>query len=731
MPRDQISNTFIAGEWSPLTLGMKDQARYQQCAEEIENALVLIQGGVTRRWGTHYRAAAKFPSLAVRCMPWRFSVSQTYLLELGNNYARFYTNSAQIEDPSVPGTPLEAATPWTAAQLVDLEWVQYADTAIIVHPNVVPYRITRVSSTLWKIQAAPFIVFPSSEIGLKPAAGLTLSALTGAITLTASAASFLLADVGRPVVADLGEATITGFTSTTVVNATVVAPFLGLTHLSGAWTILESPKTTLTLTAINNRLNGGATLTLGAAGWRASDVGSYVIALDGEIEIIGFTSTTVVTGRIREVLSNGSTTLAGDVIQSEAWSVEPKTWSAARGYPRAVGLYEQRLIFAGSAAEPLSLWASPPGRIYDLSRGVRAASGFAQSIVAYDMSTIMHLVAAPTTLLALTASAEMSAGAGNDDALTATNIRPRAGSLHGSSSARPVFVGTDLIMAQAGGTKLRALAYQLSENALWAPDITWQSEHLFRSGSFDLAYSAVPQPQLYCVTGDGNLNACGLYRNVGVLEHDVLAWTHQTTQGEFLSCATIREGNEDQLWLAVRRTINGSPVTYIETADYTLHTDCAITGSGPANTVWSGFAHLEGEEVMVKGDGIKKGLFTVSGGQITLPEAVTSIEAGFEYDSSVTIPDIEIIGGTIGGSKVRVHEVLVDVLDTIGLEVAGDDLRWNTFGPAVLDSAPAPFTGQKAADPMGWNRGRVRLRQLHPYNWTVRRVTRRYVVNAG
>ena len=723
---ETTQSAFAAGEWSPLMLGRTDLPRFQQCCTELENALVLIQGGATRRWGTRYIAPAKYTDKQVRLMAFRFSVTQAYVLELGDLYARFYTQSSRIESP--PGTPIEAVTPWTEAMLPDLEWVQYGDTAIVVHPSVVPYRIVRITSTQWKIQAAPFIVYPSAESGLSPATTATLSAASGAITITSGVAAFLNADVGRTVIADIGEAVITGFTSTTQVNATATG-FQATAYASGEWTITESPKTTLTLTVFTNKKNGAATLTLGAAGWRAGDVGSYVGVEDGLIQITGFTSTTVVSGRVREVCKSG--TAAGDVIASESWTLEPKTWNSTRGYPRAVALHEQRLMFGGTVAEPVRLWSSPTGLIYDMSRGVRDAAGFYQDFFAYDMSSIMHLVSAPTTLLALTGSAEMTAGTGSDDAMTPTNIRPRTGALNGASACRPLFVNNDLIYAQDGGTKIRALAWQQTENALWSPDISWEAEHLLQAGVTELAYTKRPHPQLYGIRSDGLLVACGLYRQTGILEHDVLGWSRQTTQGGFISCATIPYGTEDQLWLAVQRTVGGSTVTYIELADYTLSTDCAVTGTGAASSSWAGFDHLEGLTVDVLGDGREMTDKVVTAGAVTTDRDVTAIEAGLPFYSALTLPGIEPTGASFGGAKLRVHEVIVDLYDTIGLEIQGADQRWFRFGPEVLDQPPPAVTGKRRDINMNWDDGSVRIRQIHPYKWTVRRITRRYTVNEG
>ena len=126
--------------------------------------------------------------------------------------------------------------------------------------------------------------------------------------------------------------------------------------------------------------------------------------------------------------------------------------------------------------------------------------------------------------------------------MTPTNIRPRTGALNGASACRPLFVNNDLIYAQDGGTKIRALAWQQTENALWSPDISWEAEHLLQAGVTELAYTKRPHPQLYGIRSDGVLVACGLYRQTGILEHDVLGWSRQTT-GE-LSLRDYPHGTE-------------------------------------------------------------------------------------------------------------------------------------------------------------------------------------------
>ena len=458
------------------------------------------------------------------------------------------------------------------------------------------------------------------------------------------------------------------------------------------------------------------------------------------IEVTLFTSTTVVSARVCEVLTDSIAVPFTTQAQSGSWSLEPKTWSATRGYPRAIALAEQRSIFGGSLSEPVTIWASPTGFVYDLSRGeTRQAAGFTVRFFGSDMSTIMHLISTPKTLIALTASAEMSAGTGNDEPMSSTTIRPRTGSVNGSSACRPVIVNNDIWFAQDGGLKIRALGFTLLEDAFWSPDISWQSEHLFSSGVKELAYSKDPYPLAYAVMLGGTIAACAVSRQAGTLQHDILAWSPQTTDGKFESIATARSGSEDQLWMVVNRTINGVTKRYVEVADWNLQTDCAITGTaGSPTSTWSGVDHLEGKTVQILGDGAECANQVVSAGSVMTafasglvgaPRPVSAVEIGLPFIATLTVPDIEAVGNSFGGAAVRAHRVFIDVVDTIGLELQTDPLKWIDFGATAFDNPPAAYTGKKDTSNMGWDGGPVTVRRIHPYKAYIRRIIRKYTVN--
>ncbi len=91
-------NSFNSGELSPLLNAREDLAKYQNGCSIMENLIPLPQGGAQKRPGTKYIAEVKTSSLATRVLPFEFSTSQSYIIEAGNQYMRFFTSGAAVLD---------------------------------------------------------------------------------------------------------------------------------------------------------------------------------------------------------------------------------------------------------------------------------------------------------------------------------------------------------------------------------------------------------------------------------------------------------------------------------------------------------------------------------------------------------------------------------------------------------------------------------------------------------
>ena len=118
MPKQLLSiPSFTAGELSSSMEGRTDFAKYFNGASNIENFVVLPHGPITRRPGTYFVSEVKTSANSTRLIPFTFSTEQTYVLEFGNQYIRFFKDNGQITEGNKTITPehwsdLTGSIPW-------------------------------------------------------------------------------------------------------------------------------------------------------------------------------------------------------------------------------------------------------------------------------------------------------------------------------------------------------------------------------------------------------------------------------------------------------------------------------------------------------------------------------------------------------------------------------------------------------------------------------------------
>ncbi len=97
MPRIQgLTPSFNSGELSPRLAARLDFIKYPSGVETCENLIPLSEGGLMRRSGTRYVAELKSSSVKGRIKKFQFSVTQAYILEMGEKIMRFFRNQGQI-----------------------------------------------------------------------------------------------------------------------------------------------------------------------------------------------------------------------------------------------------------------------------------------------------------------------------------------------------------------------------------------------------------------------------------------------------------------------------------------------------------------------------------------------------------------------------------------------------------------------------------------------------------
>lgn len=810
MPRVVYPQTnFTGGEITPKLRGRVDIPPVQNGAETLANVLCVAQGGAMRRWGLQFVAESKVSANRSRLIPFIFNSEQAYMIEAGDGYARFYDqDGGQIESG---GLPYELVLPFNEEQILAADYTQGGDTMFLLNVSVYPQRLRRITDNQWSINDTPFITEPFAEIGIKPAAALTLSsAAVGSRTFTAGAAVFLETDVGRYILSGGGAGEITGYTSTTVVTVNVLQAFDSTSIASGDWTLDGSPIAycqpsgtgpigeSITLTISDNAGGSPATITaisrvgeevtvetaaahgfslsmsvvisgcnppeyngtyaidsmpsstsftyttlaspgvgtgFGLAmplifsttpGWRTDDVGKYVRINGGVARITGHVSTSVVDAEVLQEM------ISAVPAPAMAWSIEASLWDAERGYPRTGTIYEQRLWLAGSLSNPLTVWGSVLAEYLDFLTGPLATDAVSYLASTDRFDPILQLTHCKC-LVALTAGADFTFGAGSETAIGPTNPpKVTEQSNWGSASIAPERVGGELMKVQAGNQRLRAMSPDQYDARNYGDfDLSALAEHLYRVGITQISYQRTPEPVLWHVLEDGRMAALSIDR-----EQSLIATTQILTDGFFEDVATFPGTGGEQTWAIVRRTVDGQTVRYIERFTPGRQTDACITGtSGPGSATWDGLDHLEGCEVDCVADGVDMGTFTVEGGEITLPRIAYEVEIGLNYVSTVKTltPEIGTSTGSSQGASCRINLTTIRLFETIGGKLEGTELQARKLGLAAHDTALQPFSGDVYETGLGWNKGvaQLTITQDRPLPFHVLGVFYKITVNEG
>ncbi len=710
---------FTAGELTQRLFGRTDLGRYDNGATTVENFLVQPHGGLSRRPGTRYIAEVKTSSAKTRLIRFQFNVEQVYVIEMGNNYMRFYKDGGQIVDGS--SNAIELTTTYTTAQVPDVKFAQTADVMYLVHPAHPPRKLTRSSHTSWSI----------TDVDLKRGAmldpNITTTTLlangrTGNVNITASASLFTSNDVGRLVQLHKGFAKITSITSATVAVAAVQELEDGRTELMPTYATntisFHEGDPDSTGLEHNDRLEdtAGNFIDQGfEVGMRVTLTGSTSNNFSNLL-VVAVTDTTLVIAPGNDLASEAAgdnVTLVGSLVADKKWRLGAFFIGS---YPSTVAFYEQRLVFAGTSNQPQTMFFRQSGDFENFEIGTDADDGLQYTIGSNEVNVIRYLVSSSQLVVGTSGGEFVVRASGFDEPLTPTNTQIKQQTTFGSAPIQPLLIGNSTLFIQRAKRKLRELAFSSESDSYVAPDMTILAEHITEGGIEEMAYQQEPDSVAWLVRADGVL-ACMTFRR----EEQVVAWHRHIIGGSFGSGNAVVESvatipgdiDEDQVWVIVKRTINGATKRYVEylsgfdfgtDVGNAFFVDSGLTYSGSAATTISGLNHLEGQSVAILADGAAHANKTVSSGAITLDRSVTKAQIGLPFTSKLETLRIDA-GSAMGssqGKNKRIGEVTVRLFRTVGLKIGTSSTELDTIpfrsSSDNMDTALSLFTGDKTAE---------------------------------
>ena len=259
----------------------------------------------------------------------------------------------------------------------------------------------------------------------------------------------------------------------------------------------------------------------------------------------------------------------------------------------------------------------------------------------------------------------------------------------------------------------------------------------------DGAYAQEPDSCLYFVRSDGKI-ICLTY----IPEQKVFAWSHIVTDGAYESVAAITQGNYDRVYAVVRRTVSGSTRRYIEVFDIDRHSnsqqdyhmlDSYIEKNGTKSATISGLSHLNGKKVLVLADGYyyDEKTYTVSNGQITLPEAVTRAVVGLPYTMTIEQANFDAgntDSGTLQGRQKVVRSAILRLIKTYGGSIGPNASAQNKiiYDPSRIElGGNVLYSGDKEVvlGTGGYDTyGRTYIIQNEPYPFVVTAIIREVTI---
>lgn len=720
MPKaSPIQNQFNAGELSPLLYGRTDIDKYVAGMKLSENGVPLIQGPWTRRPGTKFVAEVKDSSAKTVVRRFEFSTTQAYVLEFGNQYIRFYRDNGRITQTAQGITGITRANP---AVVTYSGADTYANGDRIVITGVVgmgqvnnrEFTVANVNTgaNTFELSGVDSTAYDAYVSGGSVAEIYEISSpyLTAHLPELRFAQSADVLYIVHPSYA-VRTLTRTGHTSWTLAE---------LTFRDGPYMTENLTATTLTPSAATGN---GITITASAVtgindgqGFLTTDVGRLIRmeqgGVWGYVRITGRTSTTQVTADVVNTLTN--------VNPKTAWRMG--LYSDTTGHPATVAFYEDRLAFAGSTAEPARVDTSRTGDYDNFAPTETDGTVSSDNAVSFTLAsgrvpTVMWLMSDEKGLLVGTAGGEWIVRPSvQGEALSPTNVSAKESTVHGSANVAPIRAGRATLFVQRQERKLREMAYMFEVDGFRAQDTTLLSEHITAGGVVEMAYQQEPYSIVWVVRGDGMLVGFTYDR-----EQNVSAWHRHPLGGSFsggafgvvesVACIPSTDGTYDELWLTVKRTINGATKRFIEymtkfpedddAPENYFYVDAGLTYDGAATDVITGLWHLEGQTASVLAEGAVHPDAVVTNGKVTLNAEYTPVQVGLKNMARGQLmrPEAGAADGTAQGKKKRVHKAVFRVNRTVGLKVGRDfdNLYRVTFRSASDNTSEAvpTFTGDK------------------------------------
>tara|TARA_S200002703_G_scaffold56966_2_gene49707 strand:+ start:2916 stop:5468 length:2553 start_codon:yes stop_codon:yes gene_type:complete len=556
-------NSFQFGEVSDSLKMRTDTGVYTGSAQKVENMIITVEGSAKKRTGLKniYDYSITYDSSnpnQSHLFPFIFDNNEQYIISIEHQKVRCFrvVDSTTITlVATITADTSSAALPFDKVYLQQYTAAQMGDVMFICHPLFAPRVLTRTSLTAFEISTYTFDTRADNKQIYQPyskyqSVGVTLdpSATTGnGITLTTSSAYWDITGsqsggnypdslhVGVVVRYGGNEITITSVQSATQATGNVSEELkVRLAVANPLRTNNGSDK--VEVTQLGHGYGGGESIVISDAiavgGINAGNInGTRTVADIIDDNTYNFTAASSANdsedgGGFPKIATHAATL---------DW--DEQAWSAKRGYPAAVAFHENRLVFAGTLAEPDSIFMSEVGQYFNHDVGTALDNEAIKLTAATgDVHEIRYLISS-RDLQVFAGTGELYVPTYLNQAITPTNAQIREQTPYGSAFVNPSLIDGSTIFVQTSGRIVREYLFTDSEDAYASTAISTISSHLINTPKYmAVVHSGFNEPDSYAVISMEDGDAAVFTSNRAEKR---ASWVEFTTNGRFDSLVSI------------------------------------------------------------------------------------------------------------------------------------------------------------------------------------------------
>ncbi len=551
-------SSFNTGEISEKMNGRTDLDIYRNACRRLNNFYALPQGGVERRTGTRFIAQTKNNTKA-RLLPFTFSADQSYAIEFGEQYARFYDKDGTVSS--------DVVTPYSVDNVRDLQYAQRYDLLFLVNGVDPVQKLSRTA-------VAPTFTFEELEWEYPPllaenteATTITPSGTTGSITLTASASTFNAGHIGSywriRHERTAAQQSVTGSITVTGAGTAIDMSFSDWQLTTGGtWNgLVELQRSTDGEVTWEKYSVIGDTRNVAAKNFstaselpedKNTSLRVYITITSGTFEYNLYADSPYIEGLVKVTAFASATSVTATVINDLAATTATKFWTEGafsdyRGHPRTVLFHQDRLWFCGTNFEPATIYASASGDYFNFLQGTQADSSIRR--VPESPEPAEWMASKKQIFLGTAGGAMTIQSVDPRENINVDTISTPSQSEYGSQYIQAVRTNDVVVYVQKNGLKMREMIYNWEEENFRSNDLTILSEQITESGIVENFLQKQPDQIIHGIKSNGDIAALTYER-----PQEVVGWSRITTDGNFISgCPLPAIDGEDEVFVCVLR----------------------------------------------------------------------------------------------------------------------------------------------------------------------------------